>query len=76
MKLALRFAIVPVALVLGYFVGMYLDRFTGAPLINGKYEGTPVTPIAFFGGFFVTTVIVLVLGNALISRYFKPSPRR
>lgn len=66
MKLPVRFAIVPVAIVLGYFVGMYLERFTGVPLVNGKYGGTPVTPIAFFGGFFMTAVIVLVLGNALI----------
>lgn len=56
---------------IAYFVAMYAASFTGAPLGNGKYEGTPLTPVVAYTVFPLTLIVVFALGNILINRHFK-----
>jgi len=66
LKAVLALASFPIA----YFAAMYATGFTGAPLGNGKYEGTPLTPVVAFTVFPLTLIVVNVAGNMLINRHF------
>jgi hypothetical protein len=66
MKVPLRILLAIVALPIAYWAGIYVERYTLAPLATGGFEGTPATVVAFFSVFFSTLVVVLVLGNILL----------
>ena len=51
MKGSLRLALVLASIPIAYFVAMYAESFTGAPLGNGRMEGTPLTEAAFLSFF-------------------------
>jgi hypothetical protein len=70
MKLSLRIVLVPVSLAVAFLLESWGERFTVAPLRNGRSEGTPITFIEFFTVFPLVAVIPLVMGNRAISRYF------
>jgi hypothetical protein len=72
MKDILRILLALVSLPIAYFVTMYVESLTGAPLGNGHFEGTPLTMLAFFVVFPLTLIIVLAIGNILITRYYRP----
>jgi hypothetical protein len=71
MKIAARILLAPFSIFLAYSAGLYAERFTLAPLPSGHFEGTPATIIVFLGVFFLVLIVVLVVGNLLLSRYFK-----
>jgi len=71
MKGSLRLALVLASIPIAYFVAMYAESFTGAPLGNGRMEGTPLTEAAFFIIFPLTLIGVIVFGNMLITRFFR-----
>jgi hypothetical protein len=71
MKLILRIMMALTSLLIAYLTTRYVAGFTGAPLGNGKYEGTPVTSIVALIVFPLTAVALLVTGNILINRHFQ-----
>jgi len=73
MKVSLRVLVVLASFFVAYFVTTYATSFTSAPLAGGGKEGTPLTEITVFTVFPLTPVIVLVIGNFLITRYFRAS---
>lgn len=56
-----------VSLPIAYFASGWVQKRTLVPLRNGYYEGTPVTVLAFFVIFPVTILMVVLIGNLLIS---------
>jgi hypothetical protein len=70
-KWTLRAGLALLSFAIAYFAAMYAESFTVAPLRNGKFEGTPVTPLAFFAAFLLALLVVFVIGNILINRYFR-----
>jgi hypothetical protein len=75
MKLVARIFLAVFAMSLAYFAGLYAERFTVAPLRSGGFEGTPVTLPAFLGVFFFVLLVVLIVGNVLLNRYFRSKTR-
>ena len=73
MKVSLRILVVLASFLVAYFVTTYATSLTGAPLGGGGKEGTPLTEITVFTVFPLTLVIVLVVGNFLITRCFRAS---
>jgi hypothetical protein len=71
MKIAARILLTLFSIFLAYSAGLYAERFTVAPLRSGGFEGTPITLPAFLGAFFFVLLLVLVVGNVLLNRYFK-----
>jgi hypothetical protein len=71
MKIAARILLVLFSIFLAYSAGLYAERFTLVPLPSGQFEGTPATIIVFLGVFFFVLLVVLVVGNLLLSRYFR-----
>jgi hypothetical protein len=71
MKVTLRVLLVFASLFIAYFVTRYAASFTGAPLGDGHMEGTPVTVVVIFAVFPLILIVVLVIGNLLINRYFR-----
>jgi hypothetical protein len=71
MKVVARISLAVFAAFLAYFAGLYAERFTVAPLQSGGFEGTPITLPAFLGAFFFVLLLVLIVGNVLLNRYFK-----
>jgi hypothetical protein len=71
MKVSLRVLVVLGSFFVAYFATLYATSFTGAPLAGGGKEGTPLTEIAVFTVFPLTLIVVLVIGNLLINRYFR-----
>lgn len=69
-KVRLRVLVALVSLVIAYFVTAYAASFSGIPL-GGGTEGTPVTVFVIFAVFPVTLIVLLVVGNLLINRYFR-----
>jgi hypothetical protein len=71
MKSTLRILLLLASFPIAYFAGLYAESFTLAPLGNGHFEGTPLTMLAFFVVFPLTLIVVLVIGNVLITRYYR-----
>ena len=71
MKVTLRVLVVLPSFFVAYFATIYAASFTGAPLPGGGKEGTPLTEIVTFTVFPLSLIIVLVIGNLLITRYFR-----
>jgi len=70
-KLIARTALIVVVLLIAYFAGWYVERFTLGSLPNGRFEATPVTPMAFVFGFLFTSFVVILVGSLLLNRYCK-----
>lgn len=58
------------SLFIAYLLTRYATSFTGASLGGGRMEGTPATVVVIFVVFPLSLIIVLVIGNLLINRYF------
>jgi hypothetical protein len=70
MKVSLRVLLVFASFFVACLVTRYAASFTGAPLGDGGMEGTPATVVAVFTVFPLSLIVLLVVGNLLISRYF------
>jgi hypothetical protein len=70
-KWTARVLLALVSLPIAYFATAYATTFTGAPLGDGKYEGTPLTPVVVFTIFPLTLIVVFVVGNLFINRHFQ-----
>jgi hypothetical protein len=70
-KLVARALVVLASIVIAYFVMMFAESFTGAPLANGGMEGTPNTILVVFTIFPLTLLASLVLGNIWLTRWFR-----
>ena len=71
MKVRVRVLLVVASLFIAYLVTRYAVSFTGAPLGGGRMEGTPLTVVVAFTVFPLSLIVVLVIGNLLIGRYFR-----
>lgn len=67
----IRAVLVLASFPIAYLTTRYATTLTGAPLGNGKYEGTPLTPLVAFTVFPLTLIAVFVIGNVFINRHFK-----
>jgi hypothetical protein len=76
MKNVLRILLALASFPTAYFAGLYAESFTLAPLGNGHFEGTPLTMLAFFVVFPLTLIMVLVIGNILITRYYRKKSKQ
>jgi hypothetical protein len=70
-KVRLRVLLVFASLFIAFLMTRYAASFTGAPLGDGRMEGTPATVAVIFVVFPLTLIVVLVIGNLLINRYFR-----
>jgi hypothetical protein len=71
-KWPIRAALALISFPIAYFATVYATTFTGAPLGNGKYEGTPLTPVVVFTIFPLTLIVVNVAGNLFVNRHSHP----
>ena len=71
MKMSLKLLLVFAAFFTAYFTTIYATSFTGAPLAGGGKEGTPLTEVVVFTVFPLSLIVVLLIGNLLINRYFR-----
>ena len=71
MKVTVRVLLVFASLFIAYLMTRYAASFTGAPLGGGRMEGTPATVAVIFVVFPLSLIVVLVVGNLLINRYFR-----
>ena len=63
MKVRFRAILVFASLAIAYLVTMYATSFTGAPLVGGGMEGTPLTEVVIFTVFPLSLIVVLATGN-------------
>jgi hypothetical protein len=63
--------LVVASLFIAFLLTRYAASFTGAPLGNGRMEGIPNTVAVIFVVFPLSLIVVLVIGNLLINRYFE-----
>jgi hypothetical protein len=72
MKVSLRVLLVFASLLVACLMTRYAASFTGYPLGNrGGIEGTPATVVVVFTVFPLSLIVLLVVGNLLINRYFR-----
>ncbi len=71
MKLGLRVLLVFASFIISYLATMYAASFTGARLPSGGMEATPLTEFVVYSVFPLSLLLVLVIGNLLINRYFR-----
>ena len=71
MKVSLRVILVFASLFIAYLATIYAASFTGAPLAGGGKEGTPLTEVVVLTVFPLSLIVVLVIGNLFINRYFR-----
>jgi hypothetical protein len=69
-KVSVRVLLVFASFLIAYVVTRYAASFTGAPL-GGGMEATPVTVVVIFAVFPLSLIVVLVIGNLAINRYFR-----
>jgi hypothetical protein len=70
MKVGLRILLALASIPIAALIASYAASFTGGPLGRGK-EGTPNTVTVLFAVFVFSLSLFLVIGNILISRYFR-----
>jgi hypothetical protein len=70
-KVSVRVLLVFASLFIAYLATRYTASFTGAPLGGGRMEGTPLTVVVAFAVLPLILIVVLVIGNFLINRYFQ-----
>jgi hypothetical protein len=71
MKLTLRVALIFISPVLAYLSAIWAARFTGVPMPDGSYEGTPVTIVVGYGVFAFVLITLLLAGNLSINRWIR-----
>jgi formate/nitrite transporter FocA (FNT family) len=76
MKVGLRVLRAFASLFIAYFAATYVASFTGIPLVGGGKEATPLTEVVLLTVFPLSLILILVIGNLLINRYFRAGSSR
>jgi hypothetical protein len=70
MRVGLRILLALASIPIAALIASHAASFTGGPLGRGK-EATPLTVTVLFAVFVLSLSLFLVIGNILVSRYFR-----